>query len=113
MNKNELKVEAKELYENGTQFLKNAGLLKPPRHITAEYYVADGEPRYKFRCHVCGNEWSVENADACSSRRYAQNLGAMCLKCGCYVELRAALKKSRCPKTRPSWTPAVNRRLAR
>ena len=32
-------------------------------------------------------------------------LSGMCLKCGCYVELRAAMKRSRCPKPRPAWNP--------
>lgn len=26
-----------------------------------------------------------------------------CLKCGCYVELRAALKKNHCPNTPKKW----------
>lgn len=27
----------------------------------------------------------------------------MCRICGCYVELRAAMKKNRCPKVHPQW----------
>lgn len=30
-------------------------------------------------------------------------LSGMCRKCGCYVEVRAALIKSSCPKTVPAW----------
>lgn len=30
-------------------------------------------------------------------------LDGMCRICGCYVELRAAMKKNRCPLVHPAW----------
>ena len=30
-------------------------------------------------------------------------LSAMCRKCGCYVEVRAARKDAHCPKTKACW----------
>ena len=30
-------------------------------------------------------------------------LAATCLKCGCYVEIRAAARRSRCPLTERKW----------
>ena len=32
----------------------------------------------------------------------------MCRQCGCYVELRAALKVRRCPMTVPKWNAAAS-----
>ena len=35
-----------------------------------------------------------------------QLLSGMCRICGCFVELRAAMKKNRCPKVHPLWEEA-------
>ena len=43
-------------------------------------------------------EARLEKCKACD-----QLLSGMCRKCGCYVELRAILKKSICPHTSPRW----------
>ena len=32
----------------------------------------------------------------------------MCRICGCYVELRAAMKKNRCPQVHPRWNRVKN-----
>lgn len=32
----------------------------------------------------------------------------MCRICGCYVELRAAMKKNRCPQVHPQWDRVKN-----
>lgn len=60
----------------------------------------------------------IENLDAelkVDSGVYGQRLGrcrecdelisGMCRICGCYVELRAVMKKNICPKSRPEWLP--------
>lgn len=39
--------------------------------------------------------------EACASCGFLQN--GMCRLCGCFVEMRAAKRISRCPKNPPSW----------
>ena len=43
-------------------------------------------------------EERLEKCKACD-----QLISGMCRKCGCYVELRALLKKGGCPKVEPEW----------
>ncbi|MDD6326556.1 MAG: DUF6171 family protein [Lachnospiraceae bacterium] len=59
----------------------------------------------------------IEHLDAdlkVSSERYEERLAlckeceklyqGMCRICGCYVELRAVMKKNSCPLVKPAWT---------
>ena len=41
--------------------------------------------------------------------RACENLTeGLCRICGCYVELRAVMKKNRCPKVAPAWMPEMD-----
>ncbi len=63
-------------------------------------YIQNLDPELKVEPEVY--EDRLEKCKACD-----QLLTGMCRICGCYVELRAVLKKSICPKTNPEWRPVA------
>lgn len=74
--------------------LKEAGEKELSENI-AEYVntlneeIRADEKLYRERLKICGS---------CESL-----LNGTCLKCGCYVEMRAAVAKNRCPSENEFW----------
>ena len=68
----------KQLAENTREYINTLG-----EDIKAEKEL------YQRRLNICG--------------KCAQLLDGTCLKCGCYVEMRAAVKRNRCPSENKYW----------
>lgn len=63
-------------------------------------YIAQLDPDLK----VDGDEYEARLAQCKTCEKL---LDGMCRVCGCYVELRAAMKKNRCPLVHPRWERSV------
>ena len=70
--------DEKELLENIKEYISGLG----------DDIKAEGE-LYKKRLSICEKCDKLQNG--------------ICLKCGCYVEMRAAVKNNRCPSENKYW----------
>lgn len=61
-----------------------------------EEKIAKLSPEEKASAVVYENRLSL-------CRQCEQLISGTCLKCGCYVEFRAAFKNQRCPSAKPKW----------
>ncbi|MCM1055252.1 MAG: DUF6171 family protein [Bacteroides sp.] len=62
-----------------------------------------------IREYISGLDEDIRTDDASYKKRLAlcekcdRLMNGMCLKCGCYVEMRAAVKSNRCPSEKKYW----------
>ena len=74
--------------------LKQAGEAELAQTVSEYISTLDPEIKaeeelYRSRLEICGSCDSLNSG--------------MCVKCGCYVEMRAAVKKNRCPSEDKLW----------